>query len=154
MESWRSFQTAGNPLTCRSVGSFGISEVNITGRKKAKPTEYFPNRNSQRRSSPDVRVHQQRAGAGQGGSGCRLRVKTGPECPEDNLRELMWDSHPNCGVAREEQNKNKTEKFPVKGSNLKHSLACSENKGLSKYQRRVSSHGIPGKPSGQDQGDD
>ena len=30
-----------------------------------------------------------------------LRVRTGPECPEDNLRELMWDSNPNCGIARE-----------------------------------------------------
>ena len=30
-----------------------------------------------------------------------LRVKTGPECPEGNLRELMWDSNPNCGIARE-----------------------------------------------------
>ena len=27
------FQTPGNPLTGRSVGSFGISEGNITGRK-------------------------------------------------------------------------------------------------------------------------
>ena len=30
----RSFQTPGNPLTARSVGSFGISEGNITSRKK------------------------------------------------------------------------------------------------------------------------
>ena len=29
----RSFQTAGNPLTGGSVGSFGISEGNISGRK-------------------------------------------------------------------------------------------------------------------------
>ena len=29
----RSFQTPGNTLTGRSVGSFGISECNITGRK-------------------------------------------------------------------------------------------------------------------------
>ena len=27
--------------------------------------------------------------AGQGGAGCVLRVRTGPGCPEDNLRELM-----------------------------------------------------------------
>ena len=33
--------------------------------------------------------HQQEPGAGQGGMGCMLRVRTGPECPEDNLRELM-----------------------------------------------------------------
>ena len=28
------FRTAGNPLTCGSVGTFGISEDNITGRRK------------------------------------------------------------------------------------------------------------------------
>ena len=28
-----------------------------------------------------------------------LRVRTGPECPEGNLRELTWDSKPNCGIA-------------------------------------------------------
>ena len=28
-------------------------------------------------------------GATQGGLGCMLRVRTRPECPEDNLRELM-----------------------------------------------------------------
>ena len=41
-----------------------------------------------------------------------LKVRTGPECPEDNLRELMWDSNPNCGIAREREN------FPVKVSNM------------------------------------
>ena len=28
-----------------------------------------------------------------------LRVRTGPECPEGNLRELTWDSKPDCGIA-------------------------------------------------------
>ena len=28
-----------------------------------------------------------------------LRVRTRPECPEGNLRELMSDSYPNCGIA-------------------------------------------------------
>ena len=28
-----------------------------------------------------------------------LRVLTGPECPEGNLRELTWDSKPDCGTA-------------------------------------------------------
>ena len=32
----RSFQTAGNPLTSASVGNFGISEGNITGRREKK----------------------------------------------------------------------------------------------------------------------
>ena len=34
-----------------------------------------------------------------------LRVWTGPECPEDNLRELTRDSNPNCGIAKEEKRK-------------------------------------------------
>ena len=28
-----------------------------------------------------------------------LRVLTGPECPEGNLRELTWDSKPDCVIA-------------------------------------------------------
>ena len=28
-----------------------------------------------------------------------LRVRTGPECSEGNLRELTWDSKPDCGIA-------------------------------------------------------
>ena len=28
-----------------------------------------------------------------------LRVRTGPECPEGNLRELTWASKPDCGRA-------------------------------------------------------
>ena len=27
-----------------------------------------------------------------------LRVRTGPECPEGNLRELTWDSKPDGGI--------------------------------------------------------
>ena len=66
------FQTPGNPLTSGFVGSFGNSEGTITGRKKIKikPTDYMCNCNSQRRSSPDTRVHHQKAGAEQGAVGC------------------------------------------------------------------------------------
>ena len=28
-----------------------------------------------------------------------LRVRTRPECPESNLRELAWASKPDCGIA-------------------------------------------------------
>ena len=28
-----------------------------------------------------------------------LTVRTGPECPEGNLRELTWASKPDCGIA-------------------------------------------------------
>ena len=35
-----------------------------------------------------------------------FRVRTRPECPEDNLRELITsESNPNCGIAREEKKK-------------------------------------------------
>ena len=27
-----------------------------------------------------------------------LRVRTGPECPKGNLRELTLDSKPDCGI--------------------------------------------------------
>ena len=76
--------------------------------------------------------HQREPGAGQGGMGCMLRERTAPECPDDNLRELMWDSNLNCGIARKEKQRN----FPRKA--LTPNLAHSRNKGLSKYQRRAS----------------
>ena len=76
----------------------------------------MPNRNSQ--SSPDARVWHQQVGAEQGDIGCMLRVRTEPECPEDNLRELTRDSTPNCGIARERDKKIKEKKtertFPWK----------------------------------------
>ena len=28
-----------------------------------------------------------------------LRVRTRPECPEGHLRELLWDSKPDCVIA-------------------------------------------------------
>ena len=83
----RSFQTGG------SVWSFGISEGNITGKgkkktKNKKPTEYAPNHNSQWISSPDTHIRLQQVVARQGDIGGMFRVRTGPECPEDNMREL------------------------------------------------------------------
>ena len=48
------------PLTGGSGGSFQISEGNLTGRKKIKPTDYMPKSNSQQKSTPDARIrHQQ-----------------------------------------------------------------------------------------------
>ena len=43
-----------------------------------------------------------------------LRVGTGPECPEDNLRELTWDSNPNCGIAKERKKRQRQRTFPGK----------------------------------------
>ena len=39
-----------------------------------------------------------------------LRVRSGPECPEDNLRELTWDSNPKQEIAREKRGKKKKER--------------------------------------------
>ena len=65
------FPTPGNALTSGSMGSFGISEGNITGKGKKKKTQNTClNHNSQWRRSPDARDRQQRAGAEQGGVGC------------------------------------------------------------------------------------
>ena len=64
-----------------------------------------------------------------------LRARTGPECPEDNLRELTWDSNPNCGIAKETHIRTKK---PFMWKALMHSQVHSQNKGLSKYQRRAS----------------
>jgi len=38
-------------------------------------------------------------GLGREARAALLRVKTRPECPEGNLRELTWASKPNCGIA-------------------------------------------------------
>ena len=66
-------------------------------------------------TSTDACVCHQRVRAGQGGLGCTsgLRVSTRPECPKDNLRELMWDRNPNHGIAKERKKKT----FPAKGCN-------------------------------------
>ena len=38
-------------------------------------------------------------GLGREAQATLLRVRTGPECPEGNLRELIWVSKPDCGIA-------------------------------------------------------
>ena len=38
-------------------------------------------------------------GLGREAQAAVLRVRTGPECPEGNLRELTWASKPDCGKA-------------------------------------------------------
>ena len=40
-----------------------------------------------------------RWGLGREARAALLRVRTRPECPEGNLRELTWDSKPDCGIA-------------------------------------------------------
>ena len=38
-------------------------------------------------------------GLGREAQAAVLRVRTGPECPEGNLREVTCDSIPECGIA-------------------------------------------------------
>ena len=38
-------------------------------------------------------------GLGREAQSALLRVRTGPECPEGNLRELTRESNPDCGIA-------------------------------------------------------
>ena len=61
-------------------------------REEKNPTDYAPNHNSQQRSSPDTRSATSKWGLGREARAALLRVRTGPECPEGNLRELTWDS--------------------------------------------------------------
>ena len=55
-------------------------------------------------------------GLGREAQAALLRVRTGSECPEDNLRELIWASKPDCGIAT-------TRKA------LRHRQARTQNKG-------------------------
>ena len=56
-------------------------------------------------NSPDIEAVQtlapttRKRGLGREVQAALLRVRTGPECPEGNLRELTWDSKPDCGIA-------------------------------------------------------
>ena len=38
-------------------------------------------------------------GLGREARAALLRVRTGPECPEGNLRELTRNTNPECGIA-------------------------------------------------------
>ena len=38
-------------------------------------------------------------GQGREARAALLRVRTGPECPEGNLKELIWASKPDCRIA-------------------------------------------------------
>ena len=61
-------------------------------------------------------------GLGREARAALLRVRTRPECPKGNLRELTWASKPDCGIAT-------TQKA------LRHSQACAQNKGLNRTSR-------------------
>ena len=87
------------------MGSFGISEGNITGRKKKErkkernPTDCVPNNNFQRELVQTLTIATSKWGLDREAWTALLRVRTRPECPEGNLRELTWASKPDCGRA-------------------------------------------------------
>ena len=49
----------------------------------------MPKSNSQQKSTPDARIRHQQVGANGEEQAALLRVRTGPECPEGNRRELL-----------------------------------------------------------------
>ena len=56
--------------------------------KEIKPTDYMLKNNSQQKSTPDAHIRHQQVGADREEGAALLRVRTRPECPEGNRREL------------------------------------------------------------------
>ena len=109
-----------------SVWSFGISEGNMT-RKKRKTITNTQNAHLTATASGQVAqmfmsfTRQWGLGREVWGTSSVLRVGTKPECPEDNLRELMWDSTQTMGSP--ERPKKKKRDFHLKVPN-----ACAHRK--------------------------
>ena len=60
----------------------------------------MPNSNSPSREAVQMPASAtSKWGLGREAQAALLRVRTGPECPEGNLRELSWASKPDCGIA-------------------------------------------------------
>ena len=79
----KSFHTVGNPLTGVSVGSFEISEGNITWRKKKKTHKICTE------AQPLVKSEKWGLGREAQAASSVLRLRTRPKCPEDYLRKLI-----------------------------------------------------------------
>ena len=72
------------------MGSFGISEGNITRRKKKQnPQITYLTATPSREVAMMLVSATSKSGLNREVQSALLRVRTGPECPEDNLRELM-----------------------------------------------------------------
>ena len=78
----------------------------------------MPNGNSPSREAVQMPVSAtSKRGLGREARAALLRVRTGPECPEGNLRELTSDSKPDPEIAT-----------PAKSPKLRHRPACSQSK--------------------------
>ena len=71
-----------------SVGSFGISEGNITGRKKRNPQIMRLTTTPSREVASMLASTSSKQGLKREVQAALLKERTGPECPEDNLRDL------------------------------------------------------------------
>ena len=118
------FPNSRKPSYRRVCGEFWNLRGQHNQEKKQKQNrEYVLNRNSQQRSNPDAHIRHQQGVLDREtwAASSVLRVRTRPECPEDNLRELTRDSNPNCGITREREKESERERerenFPVKSSN-------------------------------------
>ena len=59
----------------------------------------MPNSNSPSREAAQMPASAtSKRGLGREAQAALLRVRTGPECPKGNLRELTWDSKADCGI--------------------------------------------------------
>ena len=84
--------------------SFGSTEGNIKGRKKInkqlKIADCEPYGNSPSGEAAQTPAHGiSKRGLGREAWAALLRLRTGPECPEGNMREVTWASKPDCGIA-------------------------------------------------------
>ena len=92
----------------------------------------MPESNSQQKSTQMIASATSKWGLNREEQATVLRVRTRPECPEGNRRELMWDSNLNCGIARERERINRW-KAPTE-----HTVTPSQNKGRTEqFQRRT-----------------
>ena len=58
------------------------------------PNSNSPSREAVQKSAPAT----SKRGLGREARAALLRVRTRPECPQGNLRELTWASKPDCGI--------------------------------------------------------
>ena len=87
--------------------------------------------------------------------GCMIRVRTGPECPEDNLRELTSDINPKLWDSQRERKKIKRKKERGRERELSHEklypktlLGRSLNKkGLSESREELAGCGLAHPPA-------